>query len=117
MKKILVTMLFVCFAFVGMMAKTNRELIIESTTKHPMPRGLVEKPRVYQCDAALSISLPQTASYVSVSTINKETGGQVYMMAYAMVGEIQIDLSVEETGEYVILLCVDGAEYAGDFVL
>lgn len=117
MKKILVTLFFVCVALAGVIAKTNRELIIESTTKHPMPRSLVEKPRVYQCDASLSVSLSQAASCVTVSILDKETGGQVYMMAYAMVGEVQIDLSVEEPGEYVILLCVDGAEYAGDFVL
>lgn len=117
MKKILVTMLFLCFALAGVLAKTNRELIIESTNRPLMPRSIVEMPKVFQSDASLSIVLPETASYVTVSIINKETGAQVYMNMYAMMQNIQIDLGAEDEGEYSIIFSVGGAEYTGDFTL
>lgn len=117
MRKILVTLLFMCFAVMGMLAKTNRELIIRSTHKPLMPRSVVEIPRVYQSDSSISISLLETASCVTVYIIDKETGAQVYMNMYAMVQNIQIDLGVEDEGEYSIIFSVEGAEYIGDFTL
>lgn len=117
MRKILVTLLFMCFAVMGMLAKTNRELIIRSTHKPLMPRSVVEIPRVYQSDLSISISMLETASCVTVSIFNKSTGESVYMMAYFMNQNIQIDLGGQDEGEYAIVLCVDGVEYMGDFVL
>lgn len=117
MKKILATVLFVCFAVMSMLAKTNRELIIRSTNKHLMPRSVVEIPKVYQSDSFINMTMSETASYVTVSVINKGTGEQVHTMVYFMSQNIQIDLSGQDSGEYSMIFSVDGIEYTGDFVL
>ncbi|MCD7925036.1 MAG: DUF3244 domain-containing protein [Bacteroides sp.] len=117
MKKILVTLFVLCFASISLLAITNREIAIRSANRPLMPRPVVEFPKVYQSDASISISLPEVASYVTISIINKETGQQVYMMTYSVIQNVQIDLSMEDEGDYSIELGVDGTEYTGDFLL
>lgn len=117
MKKILATVFFLCFVVMGMLAKTNRELVIRSTNKHLMPRSVVEIPKVYQSDSFINITMLEAASHITVSVIDKSTGEQVYTMVYLMSRNLQIDLSGQDDGEYSIIFSVDGVEYTGDFVL
>jgi hypothetical protein len=117
----------VCIATLALIALFSSNLLAKNTIREIQikdiqggtthTRSIIELPKVYQCNQEVSIQLPKIVSYSNISTTNIETGEQIYCKIYAGVYTIQIDLTNEETGIYILQVEVNSKRYEGTFTL
>lgn len=99
------------------MAETTKEVKLLQKSNEINPLSIVYAPTAYQAGATISIQLPDTSSYVTVSVVNNETGMEAYSMIYAGTNLIQITLENEMEGTYTLHLNIERTEYIGYFML
>lgn len=99
------------------MAETRKEIELKEDNTQIRPLSIADEPTAHQTDATISIQLPDTPSYVTVTITNVQTGIQVHSMIYAGTDKIEINLANEQKGIYTLLLNIEGTEYTGDFTL
>lgn len=116
MRKALLLLLLCCIGGIAM-AETRKKIDLEKNDNPIRPLSIIYAPTAYQADATISIQLPDTSSYVTVSVVNNETGMEAYSMIYAGTDLIQITLENEMEGTYTLHLNIEGTEYIGYFML
>ncbi len=98
------------------MAETTEKINLRKDNIQIRPLSIADEPTAYQTDATISIQLPDTPSYVTVTITHVQTGMQVHFMIYAGTNNIQINLVNELEGTYTLHLNIEGTEYTGYFI-